>query len=551
MLSSLFLELAAVIITAGLLSLIAARLRQPLIIAYLLTGVVVGPNLLGLAQSTTVFETMSSIGVAFLLFIVGLGLNWRNVRDVGLVSVMSGLSQMVITSSVGFLVARTLDYDYWTSAFLGVGFAFSSTIIIVKMLTDKEDLDRLYGRIAVGALIVQDLLAMILLLLITAYGEGGSFTQMISTTAIKGGGALLALWLLSRYLVPPLFRFASKSGELLFLTAIAWCFAVAGGLQILGFGIEIGALLAGVSLAGTIFATEIEAKVRIMRDFFLVIFFIVLGTHLPVQTLGDYLIPGLAFSAFVLIGNPIIMMIVMRILGHHPRTGFLAGVTVGQISEFSFILFATGITVGLISSATLPLATFVALITITGSSYLIAYNERLFEFFSRLFPKLSEGEKEKNRFNLGAPEIILFGFDSMGGEILPSIQKITNNYLIVDINPTVVEKLKDQAIPVIYGDAGEEDTLRAIKSAASKLIISTIPDMEVNRDLLDFIKLNHSKAVVVLTAKNSDKAARCYELGANFVIVPSILGGLHFAKILEKTPIAKRAWQQIAKKIRA
>lgn len=548
MFSELFLEIAAVMMTAGVLSLLAYRLKQPLVIAYIFTGIIMGPAALGFAQSTDVFETMSRVGVAFLLFIVGLNLNWRNIKDVGFVALAAGVAQMLLTSAAGWAIGNALGLGGWTSVFLGVSFAFSSTIIIVKMLTDKEDIERLYGRIAVGALIVQDLIAMVLLLILSAYTEGGTVSALLTTSFTKAIAAVAMLFFFAKFAIPKLFSFAAKNQELLFLMAIAWCFAVAGGLQLLGFGIEIGALMAGVALAGSGFQHEIEAKVRFVRDFFLVIFFIVLGTHLGFENVQALILPGLAFAAFVLVGNPLIMLGIMKLMGYHPRTGFLAGTTVAQISEFSFILIAGGIAAGLVDKTALALATMVGLITIAISSYLITYNEHIFEFFARHIPWLRGNAPEHESESEHAPHVVLLGFDRMGEEIFPMVEEVTSRYLIIDFNPSVVERLKEHDVPVMYGDAGNEDLLKLARIDEAKMIISTIPDMEVNADILDFVQARGSKALVVLTVKNSDDAARCYALGASFVIIPSILGGAHFAQLLKKAKLLKRSWHEMAKK---
>ncbi len=551
MFSELFLEIAAVIMTAGVLSIVAYVFRQPLVIAYMITGIIVGPAALALTTSTDVFETLSHVGVAFLLFIVGLNVNWRNIRDVGLVSLLSGIAQIFITSAAGWGIATLLGFDTWTSIFLGISFSFSSTIIIVKMLSDKEDIERLYGRIAVGALIVQDLVAMVILLFLSTYANGGSFTVLFTDSLLKAIAVIVVLWFLAKFAIPPVFRFAARNQELLFLLAIAWCFAVAGGLQLLGFGVEIGALMAGIALAGTGFQHEIEAKVRFLRDFFLIIFFIVLGTHLVADDIGLLIQQGLAFSAFVLIGNPIIMFVIMRLLGYHPRTGFLSGTTVAQISEFSFILLASGVAAGLVMPQAMPLATFVGLATITASTYLISYNERIFEYLSRYLPFLHSDTPEREFASEAAPSIVLLGYDRMGQEVLPMIQHIAKHYVIMDFNPAIVEELSQHGLPVMYGDAGSEDALKLARLEKTKMVISTIPDMEVNADIMDYIRARGAKPVVILTVKSSEDAARCYALGATFVIVPSILGGAHFAQLLKKAKILKRGWTAVAKEYHA
>ncbi len=544
MLNSLFLEISAVMMTAGIFSLLAYKLRQPLIIAYIATGIVVGPGLLNLAHSVDVFETMSSIGIAFLLFIVGLNLNWRNVKDVGRVALIAGSAQVIVTSIIGTSIALALNVPLPTSIFLGVAFSFSSTIIIVKLLTDKEDLDRLYGRIAVGMLIVQDLIAMMILLVLSAMQDGQDMRAILSFSFGKGLLTIFVLWVLAKLVVPKVFAYAARSQELLFLIALGWCFAIASALQYFGFGIESGALLAGVSLAGTGFQHEIEAKIRSLRDFFLIIFFIVLGTHLTLGAFDSVVVPAIILSAYVLIGNPFIAQVIMRFMGYHSRTAFLAGTTVAQISEFSFIMLAAGIASGYVLPEAMTLATIVGLITIAGSSYLVAYNERIYDKFSHLFPQKKHEHDDVQQTGV---EVLMLGYDRMGREILPAVENMTAQYKIIDFNPAVVEQLLTEGKPVMYGDVASDDVLMLAHADKAKLVISTIPDMSVNDAVLDFFQHRHSATSIVVTVKSSADAKRCYDLGATFVIVPSILSGERFGEFLEKRKSRKVSWNALAK----
>ena len=548
MLNDLFLEMAIVIMTAGVIALFAYKLRQPLIIAYIITGILVGSSLLHFTESLSLFETLSKLGISFLLFTVGLNLNWRHIKGVGKVALAAGTAQVLISSTLGFFISRALHFDVTTSLFLGVGFAFSSTIIIVKLLSDKEDIERLYGRISVGILIVQDLFAMMVLLLLSGWQGGASVTEVLSLSLLKGVGVVIALFIVAKFVIPHLFRYAARSQELLFLIALGWCFAIAAVLSLAGFGVEIGALLAGVSLAGTGFQHEIESKIRPLRDFFLILFFIVLGTHLDIFNLQALIVPGICFSAFVLFVNPLITIVMMRLARYHPRTAFLTGSTLAQISEFSFILITAGISAKLIDPSALQLVTIVALITITCSSYVIAYNEKIFELLSRILPFLKPGTEEPDALEEAAPEIVLIGYDRMGRQILPMIEELTDHFRVLDFDPSVVEELMHYGVPVMYGDAGSEDSLRFSKAAEAKMVISTIPDMAVNADIMDYLKRKHHHGTVILTVKSSADAAQCYALGATFVIVPSILGGEHFAGLLKKKGLGKTIWGTLGKK---
>jgi len=549
----LFFEIAAVIITAGVIALIAHFLRQPLIIAYIITGLLVGPGLLGIAESHEVFDALSEIGIAFLLFLVGLHLNWRNIKDVGKIAVMAGLGQIIFTAAAGWGIAYWLGYDHITSAIIGMAFAFSSTIIIVKVLSDKEDLDRFYGRISVGILIVQDIVSMILLLGLAAMRSdtNGGITAIIGLSLVKMAVVLIVLWFLARFVLPHVFRYAAHSQELLFLVALSWCFVLASGLTFFGFGIEAGALLAGISLASSGFQREIETKIRPLRDFFLVIFFIVLGTQLTVEGLQESWLSSLILSLFVLIGNPLIIMIVLRLFGYHPRTGFLVGVSLAQVSEFSFILLASAIATGLIAPSVLPMATAVAIITIAISSYFLKYNEWMFdrfEFLFRFFEAVPNSEKKGIKNEMTAPSILLFGYHDLGASILHAIRKMQEDYLVVDFDPTAIDRLEIHSQPHLYGDVGNREFLDFIKASKAKLIICTIPDLAITRDVIEYLIIKRSRAAIVVTAKSAHDARKMYEMGATFVIVPSMLGGELFSQLLTTKKYKKSAWSTLVKK---
>ncbi len=536
-------------IIAATLSLILHRLKQPLIIAYIITGIMVGPSVLSVTNNPEILEIMSQIGVAFLLFTVGLGLNWRSVKDVGGIALATGVGQVLFTSVAGFLIGTGLGFDPVTSAYVAVALAFSSTIIIVKFLMDKEDLDSLYGRISVGFLLVQDFIAMLILLGLSGIGRGATLQEIVITTLIKGAVIVPVFWLVSTHILPHLVRYAAKSQELLFIFSIAWCFLVATVLHLFGFGIEIGALIAGISLSTSMYVQEIIARIRPLRDFFLIIFFIVLGTHLSIQHVDGLILPTVLFSLYVLIGNPLIVLFVMRLLGYHPRTGFLAGTTVAQISEFSFIIIAAGISAGHLEPSILALVTLVGIITISGSSYLIEHNERIYERISWVFKWFEPSHMlaiEKKTVH-ETRQIFLFGCHDAGMELLPVIQKMNKSYVVVDFDPQMTRQLSEKEIPNIYGDAGDETFLSEIQAEKGKLIISTIPDFVISTSILGHLSSHQYSGTVVVSVHTPEEAKLAYELGATYVIVPSILSGKKFSEMLTEYKFSKRSWGSLIK----
>ena len=551
LLEHLFFEIGIIFVIAALASLLVHRLRLPLIIAYIVTGVIAGPSLFALTKSSDVFQIMSEIGVAFLLFTVGLGLNWRNVKDVGGVSFATGIGQVVFTSVIGFGVALLLGFTPIVSVYLAVAFTFASTIIVVKFLTDKEDTDALYGRISIGFLLVQDFLAMIILLGLNAIKSGVPLEQVFISSMIKAFLLIPCLWFVSTKLLPPILAYVAKSQELLFVFAIGWCFLIANVLSYFGFGIEIGALIAGITLSGSFYHREITARVRPLRDFFLIIFFIVLGTHLSFVGLSAMIVPIVCFTVFILIGNPLIVLVIMRALGYHPRTGFLAGTTVAQISEFSFIIVAAGIASGQLPESILGLVTMVGLLTIGASSFLIEHNERIYDaihpFLRWLEPKhVLDSELRTTHEPV---QILLLGFHRTGTVLLKAIQQMKKSFTVVDFDPQVTRELAECGIPSLYGDVGDENFLEEIQADKSKLILSTIPDAAVSTTLLVYLKSKKFDGSVVVSVHTHEEAERCYHLGATYVIVPNVLSGKKVAELLKETSVRKTGWHKLRKEV--
>ncbi|MBT5807915.1 sodium:proton exchanger [Candidatus Uhrbacteria bacterium] len=549
LLEELFFQIGIVLIIAAAISMLMYRFKQPLILAYIITGMIAGPSVLALTHGSEVFDVMSEIGVAFLLFTVGLGLNWRNVKDVGGIAAATGLGQVLFTSIAGFIIATLLGFEPVTAIYLSIAFAFSSTIIIIKLLMDKEDLDSLYGRISVGFLLVQDFIAMIILLALGGFSSGATLDQVLVGTMAKAIVLVPLLWFISAKIVPRLLRYVAKSQELLLIFSIAWCFLIAGGLVALGFGIELGALIAGVTLSSSMYYREINARIRPLRDFFLIIFFIVLGTQLSFESFAATIIPTALFSAFVLIGNPLIVMLIMRGLGYHPRTGFLSGTTVAQISEFSFIVIAAGIAAGHLGEPALALTTAVGLVTIAGSSFLIEHNEVIYEKIKWMFKWLEPDNMlaiERLRSHK-ASSVLLFGYHYTGKQLLKTIRTLKKPYTIIDFDPQVIRKLSEAGEPSVYGDAGDENFLEELKADHAKLIVSTIPDLVISMSLLTFLKSRKFKGVSIVSVHTFEDAEKCYKLGATYVIVPSALSGKKFSEILRKKKTGKREWNALKK----
>ena len=537
MIGNEFIVLSLILIIAVAVSGFMRLLKQPLIIGYIITGVIVSRYLINITDSSVSISTFAEIGVALLLFLVGLNLNPKMIKEVGKVSIITGVGQVVFTSVIGFGIAVYFGFSVITSAYIAVALTFSSTIIIMKILSDKNDLETLYGRIAIGFLIVQDLIAIFILMAISSVSSGADFTNIALQTVLKGAGLVIFVFLVGVYILPQLTKAVARSQEFLLLFSIAWSLAVASLFLYFKFSIEIGALLAGITLSLSPYRYEISSRMRPLRDFFIVMFFVLIGTQMVFSDISQYIYPIIAFSAFVLIGNPLIVMVLMGLLGYTKKNSFLAGLTVAQISEFSLILIALGVKLGHLPLEILSLVTAVGIITIAGTTYFITYGSRIYPYLSRylvIFEKKGKKIDEHAYHQDKAYEILLFGHNRIGYDLLESFKKLKKKFLVVDYNPEIVINLAKEGIDCKYGDASDSELLDGLNLNKAKAIISTIPDVDTNLLLINKIKESKGNAIIVVVAHRIDDALKLYEEGATYVIMPHFLGGKQASFLLEK-----------------
>jgi len=540
-----FLEISLII---GITTVIAGLMRlfkQPLIIGYILAGIVVGPAVFNLVSRGETVGAFAHIGIALLLFTVGLSLNPKIIKEVGRVSLITGVGQVLFTSLVGFLLGKMLGFSDIASAYIAVALTFSSTIIIMKLLSDKGDAETLYGKIAIGFLLVQDLIVILVLMAISSFSGGVTFSSVAVGVLLKGFGLLTAVFLLAVYILPHLLKSWAKSQEFLLLFAIGWCLILASLSYYLGFSIEIGALLAGMALAISPYRWEISAKMRPLRDFFIVLFFILLGSQMVFADISRYIVPILVFSAFILIGNPLIVMILMGALGYTKRNSFLAGLTVAQISEFSLILVALGVSSGHLSSEILSFVTVVGLITIAGSTYMIIYADRLYILLSKylgIFERKGRKVDEHKHQRRKGYEVILFGYNRIGYDILSALKRSKQKFLVVDYNPEIIQSLTKQKIDCRYGDAGDIELLEDLNLGRCQAVISTIPDKDINLLLIAKTKKASRRTMVIAVSHQIDEAIELYQAGATFVLMPHFLGGHYLASLIAKSGLRPKVF---------
>jgi Kef-type K+ transport system membrane component KefB len=471
---------------------------------------------------------------------VGLNLNPKVIREIGKPSLITGVGQVLFATITGYFIGKTLGFTTVESMFLGIAISFSSTIIIMKLLSDKKDLETLYGRIAIGFLIVQDLIAITILMAITTFHQGGTIGQIFLLSVVKGAMAISGLYLVSKHVMSKIMDKIASSQEFLVLFSISWCFIIATLFHYLGFSIESGALLAGITLSPYPYHFEISARMKPLRDFFIILFFITLGTQMAFSHMKAIAIPALIFSLFIIIINPLIVMILMGRLGYTKRNAFLAGITVAQISEFSLILVALGVDYGQLSGQVLSLITVVAVITMTVSTYLITYSDKIYQRFSRYLsifekkgPKMDEHKYHKNPHH----DIVLIGYNRIGYDILESLKKLRKKIIIIDHDPQVVIELSKKGFECRYGDADDSEMLDSLCLEKAKMLISTIPDIDTSLLVVKKARQANPKAIITVLSHQIDEALQLYEEGATYVIMPHFLGGKHVSTMIEKNQL--------------
>jgi len=543
----IFIELTSILLVALVVSLVMRWLRQPLIVGYIAAGVLAGPFFLNLIHARDEIELFSKIGVTILLFIVGLNLNPRIIREVGRASVVTGVGQVVFTSLVGFVIAIWLGIERVAAIYVAIALTFSSTIIILKLLSDRGDLTKLYGKIAIGFLLVQDIVAVIILLFVSSFSAVNElgFLALLAPLLLKAVLIGVFVFLVSQVVLPKLGQFIAASQELLFLFSLAFGLGMASLFYLAGFSIEIGALIAGVMLSMTSFAYEVEARLRPLRDFFIILFFILLGSQMVLSDVASLLIPALVLSIFVLIGNPVIVVILMNLLGYKRRVGFMAGLTVAQISEFSLILVTLGFNLGHLSREVLTLVTLVGLVTIVGSTYFILYAdsiytkvERVLKFLELRKSRLTDRGVVEEQF-----EVVLFGYDRVGEDFVRVFRKLGMAFLVVDYNPESIRRLEGEGVSSRFGDAEDPEFLEELGLSGVKLVVSTIPDYKTNSMVIGRVLKESPKAIIIPISHNVGEAKSLYDLGASYVVMPHYLGARYASRMISRFGLVGDAYR--------
>lgn len=540
----IFTQISILLAISAGFAVMARTMKQPIIISYILTGIVIGPAVLGVVHESEIINIMSKFGIALLLFTVGLGLSPSVVKEVGKTATIVGAIQVTFSTLLATLLLSLVGVGTGEAILLAISLSFSSTIIILKLLSDNKEQNQLHGKLTIGILIFQDILATIALVFIAASSRGGFSPLNLIILLVKGIALIALIMAFSRFVLSKMTTMLSQSHELLFLFSLAWAFGIATLFNKIGFSLEVGALFSGVALADMIYSSEIASKMRPLRDFFLIVFFISLGAELELGSVGSILLPAVLVSVAVIIFKPLIVTTIVGLFGYTKKTSFKAGITHTQISEFSLIMMVLASESGLVHKDVLTLVTMVAVITITVSTYLISYDDFLYKLFES---HLSLFERRKVKFEQAYQsefDAVVIGYRKGGREFIKALKDIKLKALVIDYDPEVIDELDRKNIPYVYGDVTQVDLLDEIDISEAKLIVSTITEFEPVSNLIDLLEARTEKdTIIVANADTPQHAQELYDKGVNYVMMPHSIGGRKVAEFLQKNGLSKRSFE--------
>ena len=517
-------DFAIIVVVATVIGLVARQTGQPTIIAYILTGILLGPVAFDIVTDEGLVELMADLGFAFLLFLLGLKMRFDDIREILPAVTNVAFGQTVLQTALAFLVAWALGFGTVEILVIALATVFGATPIIVKILTDKDEITSLPGKIDVGVLIVQDIYLVIVLALF-ATDELGGAADIASTLGIIlvmmsfiGIFSLLS----SRYILPRLFRRIADNKDVFLIVAIAWAFlfvAIAEGADL---DPKVGAFLAGISIAQLPYSKELEDRITPITDFFILVFFATIGLQIEsVASLLAYWQEAIVASVVLMVGNFWIMFYLIDREGFSVETSFLGSINMVQVSEFSLVVGALALAQGYIGPDVLGYLTLMALMTMTVSTYIITYNHAIYESVQPWFDRFGEpgGVDEEPREYDG--HAVAIGYDEVTERALPLLQERYGDVVVIDRKTEHIAELDAEGrYDHVFGDFRHSEVRKAAGLKRAKFVLSSTVEVDVNEALLREVR---EDAIVFVEAERIADAYTLYEKGAAYVIMNTYL----------------------------
>ncbi len=523
-----FNDIVVLLVMAVIFGLIALYLRLPLIIGFIIVGIAAGPSLFEWQLAFEEIELLAELGMSLLLFVVGLKLDVRHLKSIGKAILVAGIIQMAVSIGLGYPLTLLIGLSGVDAAYVAVSLGFCSTIIIVKLLSDKGEADSLHGRIGVGILVLDDIVVVLVMIIITSFAgnKNANLFHEIAIVFAKGIGLVALTIFFMNYILPKLFSKFAESAELLVLASITCAFSFAVFSGYMGFSKEVGAFLAGVALASTDYREVIGSRLVALRDFLLLFFFVDLGMKLDTHSLGSQAWGAIPLALFVLIFKPTIVAIILNMLGYRKRTSFLAGMLVSQTSEFSLILVALGLRLNHINEHIVSLVTLTAIITIGLSSYMIFYANEIYQFLSPYFRNFGnrnthmDEEMDAVLSSRKKNDIIIFGLGTYGSGIATSLMQRGYSVLAVDFDPQVVKNWNAKGGTALFGDAEDQEFPSTLPLSNTKWVVSAINNRSINVLLVKALENYNYEGNIAVTSKDDHEADDLKALGADIIFFP-------------------------------
>ncbi|MFA5029220.1 MAG: cation:proton antiporter [Patescibacteria group bacterium] len=538
-------QIGAIFVLAGIAGLVFKALRQPMIPAYVLVGVVLGPLGINLINHPEAIAELSEVAIVVMLFIIGIEMDLERLKKVGAVAMLGGALQVATTLALGFGAGKLFGLSNVTAVYFGLISAFSSTMLVVKVLGEKYDLDSLYGKIVIGILVMQDVMAIFALSILTTINDF-SPDILLSTLTLAAGLILIIVFVCGRFVFPKVFKYVAKEREVLFVVTMGILFITAFYAQHQKLSMGIGSFLAGLAIARLCYRYEIIGDLEALKSFFTVLFFASLGLQLAPEslftetvdqlkvltfysTLSQYWLLIVVFSVIAMVIKPIMTMVIVGLFGYRRSTSFSVGLAVGQLSEFSLILIAQGIALGHLSPSLLSPIIIITVVSIALSSYSMKYSQSLYrllgdrlKWLDRLTSRkqLQDGTEIATRDGF---EVVLVGHDRLGRILERALRKLGKKYVVIDHNPDVIAQLERDKVPCIFGDTSSHEVLALIDWSKIQTVFSSIPDMRDTELLLRHVKEQNPEVNFIGIVDSRKKAMELYEMGAHYVLVTYML----------------------------
>ncbi|QQO13296.1 cation:proton antiporter [Bradyrhizobium diazoefficiens] len=544
-------DITLCILFAWMLGLLAHFSRQPLILAYLIAGFCIGPFGAGWVKSQESISVISELGLIFMLFMIGLEIDLKKIVRAGKVILFAAGGQLLGGCLLGVLffaaIGLSLGGGQFDALYLCVACALSSTVIIVKVLYEKRELDTLPGRITLGVLVLQDIFAILFL----AVQPSLANLQVTVILLSIGRVAVLvaAALLVSRYVLPRLFHQIARRPELILLGALAWCFLVAETAERLSLSREMGALIAGVSLSTFPYALDVTAKVTTLRDFFITLFFVALGMTIPVPGLS---VIGLALmiAAFTVLSRLVTTFTPLYLMKQGLRASLLPALNLAQISEFSLVVIQTGVADHHIAAETANAASFAFVVLAVLSTFAMSRSDEITRWAIGPLKRLglkdlddgqARGAEGPDDGHGEARRIVILGFFRAASALLAEIERqapvLLEQITVVDFNPNVYQTLQSRGLHVIYGDISSADTLLHAGVGKSEMIILSVPDSllkgATNEKLVRHVRALNPTALIVATADLLSDVDELYAAGASYVTVTRLSDAHELFTVIE------------------